>query len=156
MVRYRNLLAFLVLAGLWGTAFMAIKAGLTYFPPVLFAAFRYDVAGLLMLGYAVYATDQWWPRDRNEWALVGVGAGLLNPAQQASVADVVGNDRSGGKVLAGFQMCQDAGGIGGPILVGLVADHGGWGWAFALSGVISLVAVLPWLRAQETLLSHRG
>ena len=89
-------------------------------------------------------------------ALVGVGAGLLNPAQQASVADVVGNDRSGGKVLAGFQMCQDAGGIGGPILVGLVADHGGWGWAFALSGVISLVAVLPWLRAQETLLSPRG
>ena len=87
--------------------------------------------------------------------VVGAGAGLLNPAQQASVADVVGNDRSGGKVLAGFQMCQDAGGIGGPILVGLVADYAGWGWAFALSGVISALAILPWLGAQETLTIHR-
>ncbi|WP_277453293.1 MFS transporter [Janibacter sp. DB-40] len=86
--------------------------------------------------------------------VVGAGAGLLNPAQQASVADVVGNDRSGGKVLAGYQMCQDAGGIGGPILVGLVADYAGWGWAFALSGVISALAILPWLRAQETLAVH--
>ncbi|NYF98499.1 MFS transporter [Janibacter cremeus] len=88
--------------------------------------------------------------------VVGAGAGLLNPAQQASVADVVGNDRSGGKVLAGFQMCQDAGGIGGPIIVGLVADHAGWGWAFALSGVISAIAIIPWLRAQETLTIHQG
>lgn len=82
-MRYRNLLAFLVLAGLWGTAFMAIKAGLAYFPPVLFAAFRYDVAGLLMLGYAVYATDRWRPRGRNEWALVGVGAVFLIAAYHA-------------------------------------------------------------------------
>ncbi len=86
--------------------------------------------------------------------VVGAGAGLLNPAQQASVADVVGNHRSGGKVLAGYQMCQDAGGIGGPILVGLVADHAGWGWAFALSGVISALAIIPWVRAQETLTHH--
>src|SRR5699024_3222816 len=87
---------------------------------------------------------------------VGVGAGLLNPAQQASVADVVGNDRSGGKVLAGYQMCQDAGGIGGPILVGLVADQAGWGLAFALSGVISVLAIIPWVRAQETLTIHHA
>lgn len=89
-------------------------------------------------------------------AVVGAGAGLLNPAQQASVADVVGNHRSGGKVLAGFQMCQDAGGIGGPILVGLVADYAGWDWAFAVSGIISALAILPWVRAQETLHVHRG
>ena len=86
--------------------------------------------------------------------VLGAGAGLLNPAQQASVADVVGNHRSGGKVLAGYQMCQDAGGIGGPILVGLVVDYAGWGWAFALSGVISALAILPWVRAQETLTIH--
>lgn len=82
-MRYRNLLAFLVLAGLWGTAFMAIKAGLAYFPPVLFAAFRYDVAGLLMLGYAIYATDRWRPQNRAEWALVGVGAVFLIAAYHA-------------------------------------------------------------------------
>ncbi len=82
-MRYRNLLAFLALAGLWGTAFMAIKAGLAYFPPVLFAAFRYDIAGLLMLGYALYATDRWRPRGRAEWALVGVGAVFLIAAYHA-------------------------------------------------------------------------
>jgi len=83
VVRYRNLLAFLALAGLWGTAFMAIKAGLAFFPPVLFAAFRYDIAGLLMLGYAIYATDRWRPRGWDEWALVGVGAVFLIAAYHA-------------------------------------------------------------------------
>lgn len=89
-------------------------------------------------------------------AVLGVGSGLLNPAQQATVADVVGNGRSGGKVLATFQMCQDAGGIGGPVLVGVVADTAGFEWAFALSGLISAIAIIPWLRARETLAVHAG
>ena len=88
--------------------------------------------------------------------VLGIGAGLLNPAQQATVADVVGNDRSGGKVLAAFQMCQDAGGIGGPVLIGLVADLAGWELAFALSGLVSVLAIIPWLRARETLTVHAG
>jgi drug/metabolite transporter (DMT)-like permease len=74
---YRNGGLFLALAALWGTAFMAIKAGLAYFPPVLFAAIRYDIAGVLMFGYAVLATDRWRPRTRAEWATVGVGGALL-------------------------------------------------------------------------------
>ena len=77
MSRYRNLGLFLVLAAAWGSAFMAIKAGLAYIPPVLFAAFRYDLAGVLMLGYAVYATDTPVPRNRGQWALIAVGATLL-------------------------------------------------------------------------------
>ena len=89
-------------------------------------------------------------------AVLSVGAGLLNPAQQATVADVVGNGRSGGKVLAAFQMCQDAGGIGGPVVIGAVADLWGWQWAFALSGLVSALAVIPWLRARETLVAHSG
>jgi drug/metabolite transporter (DMT)-like permease len=75
--RYRNLALFLVLAAIWGSAFMAIKAGLAYFPPVLFAAIRYDVAGVLMLAYAVWAIDDPVPRGRGEWTLVAVGATLL-------------------------------------------------------------------------------
>nr|WP_193570191.1 DMT family transporter [Halorussus sp. JP-T4] len=68
---------FVALAAVWGSAFMAIKVGLEYFPPVLFAAIRYDIAGVLMLGYAAYATDRWRPRTRGEWQLVLVGATLL-------------------------------------------------------------------------------
>jgi MFS family permease len=84
-------------------------------------------------------------------AVSGLGAGLVNPGQQATVADIVGSQRSGGTVLASFQMAQDSGAILGPILVGLVADVWGFGWAFALTGAVSLVAVGPWLLAPETL-----
>ncbi|WP_369685112.1 DMT family transporter [Haladaptatus sp. YSMS36] len=56
---------------------MAIKAGLDFFPPVLFAALRYDIAAVFMLAYAVYVTDHWLPRTREEWYLVIVGAVLL-------------------------------------------------------------------------------
>ncbi|MFB6139182.1 MAG: DMT family transporter [Halosimplex sp.] len=77
MSTYRNLGLFLALSALWGSAFMAIKAGLEAFPPVLFAALRYDVAGLVMLGYAVVRADDWRPRGRDQWATVGVGAALM-------------------------------------------------------------------------------
>lgn len=84
-------------------------------------------------------------------AVSGLGAGLVNPGQQASVADLVGSQRSGGTVLAAFQMAQDSGAIVGPILIGVVADVWGFGWAFALTGAVSLVAIGPWLLAHETL-----
>ncbi len=74
MSRYRNLALFLLLALVWGSAFTAIKAGLEFFPPVLFAAIRYDLAGVLMLAYAWIATEHPIPGGRSEWALVGIGA----------------------------------------------------------------------------------
>jgi len=83
MMRFRNTLLFVVLAVAWGSAFTAIKAGLEFFPPVLFAAFRYDLAGLLILGYAVYATDRWRPRGREEWILVGISGSLMIAAYHA-------------------------------------------------------------------------
>jgi len=76
-MRFRNAILFVALAVAWGSAFTAIKAGLEYFPPILFAAFRYDLAGLLMLGYAAYATDQWVPKGRTDWIVVGIGGSLL-------------------------------------------------------------------------------
>ena len=84
-------------------------------------------------------------------ALSGLGAGLVNPGQQATVADVIGTERSGGTVLSTFQMAQDAGAILGPVLVGFVADQAGYGWAFAVTALVSLLAVVPWLLAPETL-----
>lgn len=83
--------------------------------------------------------------------LSGVGAGLVNPAQQATVADVIGHERSGGRVLSTFQMAQDGGAIVGPILIGLVADLLGFGAAFLVTGLVCLVGLLPWLRAPEPL-----
>ena len=83
MSRYRNLGRFLTLAAVWGSAFVAISAGLEHFPPVLFAAFRYDIAGVFMLGYAAYAVDDWRPRGRGEWTLAAVGALLLIAAYHA-------------------------------------------------------------------------
>ncbi|WP_302080418.1 DMT family transporter [Salinibaculum rarum] len=82
-MRFRNAILFVGLAVAWGSAFTAIKAGLEFFPPVLFAAFRYDLAGVLMLGYAVYATDQWIPHGQDEWVLVGIGGTLMIAAYHA-------------------------------------------------------------------------
>jgi len=61
---------FVLLSLLWGGSFVAIDIGLRDLPPVLFAAIRYDVAGVLVLGYAALGTDRWRPRSRREWTLV--------------------------------------------------------------------------------------
>lgn len=84
----------------------------------------------------------------------GVGTGLLNPAQQAAVADVIGNGRSGGKVLASFQMASDLGAIFGPIVAGLIIDTlfpGSYDLAFVATGALTLLAAAVWLGSRETL-----
>ncbi|MBW8172257.1 MFS transporter [Ornithinimicrobium sp. Arc0846-15] len=101
----------------------------------------------LSLGLIGFSTELWQLLALS--IISGVGAGLVNPAQQATVADVVGSHRSGGSTLATFQMAQDGGAILGPILIGLIADALGFGAAFATTGVISLLALLPWLAARD-------
>ncbi|WP_416840695.1 DMT family transporter [Haloferax sp. DFSO52] len=83
MTRYRNFGLFVILAAIWGSAFMAIKAGLEFFPPVLFAALRYDIAGVIMLVYALYVTDAPLPRGRAEWTEIAIGSTLLIAAYHA-------------------------------------------------------------------------
>lgn len=56
---------------------MAINLGLEFFPPVTFAAIRYDIAGLIMLAYAFWVADDAVPRTVGEWALVAIGAVFL-------------------------------------------------------------------------------
>ena len=82
--------------------------------------------------------------------VAGIGSGLLGPAQQAAIADVVGNERSGGRVLAVFQMTADSGAIVGPVIAGLLADRLGYGWAFGVTGGVLLMAAVGWLLARET------
>lgn len=81
----------------------------------------------------------------------GAAAALIQPGQQAAFADILGRDRAGGQALATFSMVGDLGGFLGPIVTGLLADAAGFGWAFAVSGLILLVAALPWWRSPDTL-----
>ncbi|KZN23795.1 hypothetical protein A4G99_13135 [Haladaptatus sp. R4] len=80
--RYRNSVLFALLAVIWGSSFVAIKSGLHAFPPVLFAAFRYDVAGAALLtvvvGLGLRNDDfQWRPTTRTDWTLVGIGGTFM-------------------------------------------------------------------------------
>jgi MFS family permease len=111
------------------------------------------IAGLLVAGSATAAIGF---ADQLGWflaasAVAGVGSGLFGPAQQAAVADVIGNERSGGKVLAVYQMVSDVGAIVGPIVAGLLADRLGYGWAFGVTGGVMVVAACVWLGTRETL-----
>lgn len=88
--------------------------------------------------------------------IAGVGAGLLNPAQQAAMADVIGRERNGGPALAAVQMAQDAGAIVGPVIAGLLVDGISYEAAFLATGMITLLAALPWLRVRDTLQDARA
>ncbi|WP_344040384.1 MFS transporter [Nesterenkonia flava] len=83
--------------------------------------------------------------------IAGAGTGLVVPAQQAAVADIVGEGRNGGSVVSAFQMTQDLGSILGPLLVGLLVDLLGYEWAFGLTGLVLLVGAAAWAAAPETL-----
>lgn len=86
---------FLLITLLFGTAFPAIKAGLAYLPPLLFAAARYALAAVVLVGYALATTDRWCPRTRREWAAVSAGGvfffggtGLMFVGQQFTTSGV--------------------------------------------------------------------
>lgn len=61
MSRRSGVLLFAGLATMWGLSFPAITVGLRDLPPVLFAAFRYDVAAVLLVAYVVATAS---PGDR--------------------------------------------------------------------------------------------
>jgi MFS family permease len=82
--------------------------------------------------------------------VAGVGAGLLNPPQNAVVADVIGTGAKGGPVLAAFQMVTDLGAIIGPLLAGALADQFSYQAAFTVTGGILALALAAWLIAPET------
>lgn len=68
---------FVLVATFWGTSFVSIAEGLHHFPPILFAAIRYDAAGLLVLGYALVTTDRWRPTERRDWLAIGIVGGFV-------------------------------------------------------------------------------
>ena len=68
---------------------------------------------------------------------------------QAAVSDVIGTRRSGGQVLAVYQMCSDFGMILGPLVAGLIADAWGFVPAFVLSGLLLVAAAFTWAPFQK-------
>lgn len=83
--------------------------------------------------------------------LAGVGAGLLNPTQNAAVADILGTKGGGGgPVLAVFQMASDVGAIIGPLITGVLADMVSFQAAFAVAALTAVVALAAWVGAPET------
>ncbi|SFK82450.1 Permease of the drug/metabolite transporter (DMT) superfamily [Halogranum rubrum] len=83
MGRYRTLALFSLLSLVWGSAFVVTKVGLDYLPPALFAAFRFDVASVVLFGYAVLKYDRLWPQTRGDWRQIATGGVLLIGAHHA-------------------------------------------------------------------------
>ncbi|MET9631225.1 MFS transporter [Lentzea sp. NPDC006480] len=114
------------------------------------------IAGLIVSGLATvgmgFSGDMWTFMALS--LVAGMGAGLLNPPQNAVVADVIGAKGKGGPVLAGFQMVTDLGAIIGPMCAGLLADSFGFEASFAITGLALLLAVGFWFVAPETLPTH--
>lgn len=114
------------------------------------------VAGLVVSGLATvgmgFTGDVWTFMAAS--LVAGMGAGLLNPPQNAVVADVIGARGKGGPVLAGFQMVTDLGAIIGPMCAGVLADTLGFEASFAITGAALLLSLGFWLVAPETLPTH--
>ena len=76
MSGYRDVALFFLLALLWGGSFVAIEVGLNYYPPVLYAAYRFDMAAIALLSYVLLAESSPLPRTRGDLAAIGLSGGL--------------------------------------------------------------------------------
>ncbi|MUW14237.1 EamA family transporter [Halorubrum sp. CBA1125] len=77
MSRYRTAGKYLLLAAIWGTAFMATDVGLADLPAVPFAAMRFDVAAVLLFAAVVASGTEFRPQTRDDYAYVLVGGTLM-------------------------------------------------------------------------------
>ncbi|MFC7098943.1 DMT family transporter [Halobaculum marinum] len=89
---------FVLLATLWGGSFVAIEAGVKEWPPLLFAAVRYDIAGALVLVVAAVRAGRVLPRTRDDFAAVAVVAVFVVFAHHALL--YVGQESVPGPVAA--------------------------------------------------------
>ncbi|MFC6093751.1 MFS transporter [Saccharothrix lopnurensis] len=111
------------------------------------------IAGLVVsaLGTTALGLSSTVPMFMVASLVAGAGAGLLNPPQNAVVADVIGEKAKGGPVLAGFQMAADLGAIVGPLLAGVLVDAFSYQAAFTLTGAMLALSLGFWFAAPETL-----
>jgi drug/metabolite transporter (DMT)-like permease len=91
-------LLFVLAATLWGGSFVAIEAGVSEWPALLFAAVRYDLAGVVVLGLAVGGGSRWRPRTRDDLLSVAALAVFVVFAHHALL--YVGQETVPGAVAA--------------------------------------------------------
>jgi len=104
------------------------------------------ITGMLLLGasyLSVGAAPSLWVLA-GIMVVAGVGSALANPGHQAVLADVLDFKR-GGNVVAANSMASDLGGVLGPAIAGAVVDLAGFGWAFALTSVLLVIAAIAWM-----------
>lgn len=111
---------------------------------------------LLVLGMAVLAAAYLaFPASPSIWvaifimAIAGAGSALVNPSQQAVLADVVAH-RRGGSAVAAYSMASDLGGVLGPLMAGAILDLAGFGWAFGVTAALLVVALLAWIAVPDS------
>jgi drug/metabolite transporter (DMT)-like permease len=80
---WRTPVLFILLGTIWGSSFLAIDVGLQVAPPLTFAAFRYLLAGILLVGYSAYSTGRWVPRSGRAATEIGIIAVFLIAAYHA-------------------------------------------------------------------------
>jgi drug/metabolite transporter (DMT)-like permease len=76
MCRYRDGVLFVFVAAVLGSAFVAIRVGVSVVPPVFFAALRYDFTAIVLLVLALFSSEQWRPRTRRDLLAVVCSGGL--------------------------------------------------------------------------------
>lgn len=69
---YRTAFYFLLTSFLFGSSFVAIKIGVTYIPPLLFASFRFIIGGGILLIALAATRDTWYPQSIQD--ILGIAA----------------------------------------------------------------------------------
>ncbi|WP_265446433.1 MFS transporter [Flexivirga meconopsidis] len=110
------------------------------------------VAGMtvLALATAALALTESVPLAFAFTLVAGVGTGMVSPAQQAALADIMYGHGRGGPVLVTFQMCQDVGTVVGPVVGGFLAQMWGFPVAFGVTAALAAVAALAWAVVRDT------
>ena len=76
MLRGRVLAAYLIVAIVWGSTYLAIRVGVAHVPPFLFAGVRFLTAGVLLGAFALWRGERL-PRSPRVWALLALLGGLF-------------------------------------------------------------------------------
>jgi drug/metabolite transporter (DMT)-like permease len=98
VISRRTAVLFVLASVFFGGTFVAAKAGLEYFPPLLFVAFRFDVAAVIMVAYAAvrFSREDLVPRTAGDvigivatgGLVIGLANSLLFVGQQYATSAV--------------------------------------------------------------------